>query len=191
VQALGASPRTNLKLKFGQQQPKNPQIKLNFNAGRSTPNPTGGVIDNESLQRQREETGQALNRANRAGSRYATTNGSTPGPASIKRSGSVAGSSDHPSSVVMTEEAQPISNHSAPAFARGPVPGQAHISKSLPTPAMDGQPPPSFAASMTNGGAHSEIAYPQTGNRTLLLESDNPIDRKFRDAGKGEQALIP
>lgn len=63
--------------------------------GSSTPTPTvaGGTIDNESLRRQKEEMGQALNRAQRANSRVHQANGSTPVPSSaavsVRRSMSI------------------------------------------------------------------------------------------------------
>lgn len=179
-------PAAKIRLKFGQQQlpPPGPRVKINMGSNRSTPNPNGGILDSESLKRQREETGLALSRASRPGSRHTPMNGSTPAPAGLRQGGSVGDSSDHQNSALGTEDTRPTSNHSVPDPVRASMSVQNHISKSFPTPAMDGHPP--LAANMVNGTAVPEMTYPQPNSRNLFIESDNPIDRKFRDPGKGK-----
>ena len=61
----------------------------------------------------------------------------------------------------------------------------------LPTPAMDGEPPTVLSAiAGMNGARVPEVSFHQNVGRNIYAESDNPIERKYRDPGKGESDRI-
>ncbi|RMZ83470.1 hypothetical protein DV737_g1597, partial [Chaetothyriales sp. CBS 132003] len=158
VQAAGAAPRARLP-RLSLSQPKRTGIKLKMGTTTPTPNISGGAVDSESLKRQKEEMSQALSRANRRGSR-SLANG-TPDPASSAASVARSLSSVEPSDVTMT----------------GPA---------LPTPVMNGVPP-SMQAPTVNGHQYPDGpgSHGSGLSRSIYSASNNPIERKYRDPGKG------
>lgn len=169
-------------------QPKPPTTVVKF--PRSTSNPAGGIVDPGALRRQKEQTVQALNLA--SGSMTTKlTNGPAPVaimPAPLERMGSGSGSagtppvlSRAPSSRVDVMNFKP--ERSTPLPASLP-----HVSTSLLTPATPGFPPQLAPTPLMNG-YHPVYAPIQTNKP--YVESDSPIERKFRDSGKGiEDALL-
>lgn len=159
--------------------------------GSSTPTPTvlGGTIDSESLRRQKEEMGQALSRAQRANSRVHQANGSTPVPSSaavsVRRSMSAI---TEPQDTAMSDvngRSTPQAQDAALKASQTPAPAQ------LPTPAqeVDSQDP---AAPLTNGvHNHEQSSTPPTRQVVDLYkqQSNNPLERRYRDPGKGKPFL--
>lgn len=165
-------------------QPRPKQIKLKL--GSSTPTPVlpgGAIVDSDSLRRQKEERDHALDRAARATSR-SYTNGSTPVPAiptNLRRSIST----NEPNDVQMSGmNGVPATAHVVEPVKIPVPPGPANI----PTPVMDGEPPHLATASVMNG---DRLPFNNAAVRTSGAEPDNPIERKYRDPGKGlEDALL-
>lgn len=182
MQALGAAPPASIKLTVSQ-PPSQPKLKLNISRA-TTSTPTSAIVETESQRRQKEETGQALIQPSRADSRITTTNGSTPVPQNIKRSNSVTDSQRSGA------ESRPTSNQANTEFLKSSATAQNHVSRSIPTPAMEGYPPQTrFTATPTlNGIIPPENSYAQKP-ASIYAESDNPIDRKYRDPGKGRLRL--
>lgn len=180
------------KPKLTLKQPKPPSTVVKFT--RSTPNPAGGVVDQEALRRQKEETGQALNRASGNVS-LKLTNGAAHVPilpAPLERSASASGSAGTPA-ILSRAPSSRIDLNSVKHETSTPVPPPvSHMSRYLPTPATEGVPP-QYAApvpALSNGYQQPAYAHVQTTPRAYV-ESDNPIERKFRDPGKGiESALL-
>lgn len=178
------------KPKITLKQPKPPSTVVKFT--RSTPNPAGGTVDQDALRRQREETGQALSRAGGSNITLKLTNSSTPVPikaASLERVGSGSGSVGTPP-VLSRAASTRLDNNTIKPETSTPVPPPVnHVSTSIPAPTMQGLPPQPAAAPLVNG-------YQQPGNAPVqtskpYVESDSPIERKFRDPGKGiEDALL-
>ncbi|EXJ88614.1 hypothetical protein A1O1_05544 [Capronia coronata CBS 617.96] len=190
LQSLGAGPRRNLKLSLSQPKPK----ALRLTIGSSTPTPTlvGGTIDSESLRRQKEETGQALSRAQRASSRAAHVNGSTPVPAStppsIRRSVSRATEQRD----VVTTEAKANGTATPQPQAQEPVkaPQPSVPPRQIPTP-VEEVDTPGPVAPLTNGARSQDPPTPQSGNLSSYNQSVIPFERRGRDPGKGlESALL-
>ncbi|KEF54328.1 uncharacterized protein A1O9_09494 [Exophiala aquamarina CBS 119918] len=183
LQDRGAAPRRNLKLSLS--QPTKPKA-LRLTMGSSTPTPTvlGGTIDSESLRRQREETGHALSRAQRANSRVHQANGSTPVPSSaavsVRRSMSAI---TEPKDTVMSDangRSTPQAEDAVLKASQTPGPAQ------LPTPVQESelQDP---AAPLTNGVHNHE--QPATSPKRQVADlskqqSNNPFERRGRDPGK-------
>jgi Bromodomain len=189
LDGLGVIPK---KPKITLKQPKAPSMLVKFT--RSTPNPAGGMVDQDALRRQKEETGQALSRASGHVS-LKLTHGSTPVPimpANLERSGSASGSAGTSAILSRTVSTrQDLSTIKPEASTPVPTPTN-HVSRSFPTPVDEGLPPqyvnPPAATYLPNG-------YQQPGYAPVVTkayqESDNPIERKFRDPGKGiEDALL-
>ncbi|KIX01465.1 uncharacterized protein Z518_09191 [Rhinocladiella mackenziei CBS 650.93] len=185
MRSLGAQPRRNLKLSLSQPKPK----ALRLTMGSSTPTPTviGGTIDSESLRRQKEDMGQALSRAQRANSKGAQVNGSTPVPSSaapsVRRSASLAG--DKPD-VVMAD----VNGISTPKPQEAAPVSQPPGTVQLPTPVREIEPSEP-AAPLANGTRHHEPPTPQPSVHNAYNQSLIPYERRYRDPGKGvESALI-
>ena len=145
----------------------------------ATPGSTisGGTVDSESLRRQKEEMANAVERANRPPSRGVT---STPGPLSTAPSTRRSLSSVEPNgdTIVAGVNGHHVQN---PRTSIPPPPRQ------LPTPVMDGVPPATPTPAPMVNGNHQAFAVP----RSLYSESDNPLERKFRDPGKGRSNSNP
>lgn len=190
LDGLGVMPK---KPKLTLKQPKAPTMLVKFT--RSTPNPAGGMVDQEALRRQKEETGQALSRANGNVS-LKLTNGSTPipiMPAPLERSGSGSGSAGTPSILSRTTSTRQDPSTIKPEASTHVPPPTNHISRSIPTPVVEGLPPhyiaPPAATHLPNG--YQQPAYAPVVTAKAYQESDNPIERKFRDLGRGiEDALL-
>ena len=155
--------------------------------GSSTPQPQSAAftIDSESLRRQKEEMGEALNRA-RASSRGTQVNGSTPvlssAAISVRRSASVA-----------TERTDVKASNANGTSATTPQLATASTANlpandvaQLPTPVQElGTPAP--AAPLTNGFRSHESLTPQGTSKQSVI----PFERQYRDLGKGiESALL-
>ena len=167
VQVAGAGPRAKAP-RLSLSQPKRTQLKLKMGTPGSAI--SGGTVDNEALRRQKEEMAQAVNRANRTSSRGVT---STPAPLSTAPSMRSLSSVEPNGDTLMSGV-----NGTQVQTSRTPIPPPA---RQLPTPVMDGVPSgPLTPAPMVNGN-HQPLAPP----RNIFSESDNPMDRKFRDPGKG------
>jgi hypothetical protein len=158
--------------------------------GSSTPTPTvaGGTIDNESLRRQKEEMGQALNRAQRANSRVHQTNGSTPVPSSaavsVRRSISIITEMQDTAMSDVNGSSTPQAQDTALKSSQTPAPAQ------LPTPVMevDSQ---DAAAPLTNGVHNQEQSVPPPSRQApnAFTQSENPLERRYRDPGKGKPSF--
>ena len=129
---------------------------------------SSGTVDSESLRRQKEEIAQAVDRANRGSSRGVV---STPGPASTTSSLRRSLSSVEPNGDIIM--AGTNGTHTDPRTSIPP--------RQLPTPVMNGIPP---TLGLVNGSKHPDQAFAPP--RNLYSESDNPLERKFRDPGKGK-----
>ena len=136
---------------------------------------SGGTVDSESLKRQKEEMAQAVNRANRGSSRGDT---STPAPLSTAPSMRSLSSVEPNGEIIVAGV-----NGTHVQNSRTPIP---LLSRQLPTPVMDGVPPGLPAPATMVNGTHQPLATP----RSLFSESDNPMERKFRDPGKGMFDLL-
>ena len=169
VQAAGAGPKVKPQ-RLSLSQPKKTGIKLKVGASTPTPNIVGGAVDGESLRRQKEEMSQALNRVSRANSKP-LLNG-TPAPLSSAASLPRSLSSVEPSDVTMTG-------------INGTVPAQqtygSTTNQQLPAPLVNGLPP-IMQAPTVNGHNQNNMAQ---GTRTLFTPPNNPLDRRWRDEGKG------
>ncbi|KIV77162.1 hypothetical protein PV11_08986 [Exophiala sideris] len=187
MQSLGAAPRKNFKLSLS--QPTKPKaLKLKMGSSTPTPNIAGGTVDGDSLRRQKEEMGEALNRARRASSKGTQLNGSTPAPSdtaiSVRRSVSLA--AEQPDAT-MTEAngtdtpqpQHPSKTPQPPRYVSAPTPV-----REVDTPAP-GAPP-------TNGVRSHESVTPQITTRGNAYDSSPiPFERRYRDTGKGlESALL-
>jgi hypothetical protein len=180
VQAAGAGPRAKAP-RLSLSQPKRTQLKLKM--GTPASNISGGTVDSESLKRQKEEMGQALDRANRAPSRGIA--GVTPGPSSAAPSMRRSLSSVEPNGDISSASVNGSHLPLAPDH-RTSIPPTL---RQLPTPVMDGVPPGTPTPGlMMNGNRHSE--HPFAPPRNVFSESDNPMERKFRDPGKGKSCLV-
>ena len=175
AQAAGAGPRVKLP-RLSLSQPKKTGIKLKMGTSTPTANISGGAVDSESLRRQKEEMSQALNRVNRANSR--TLPNGTPAPTSSATSMRRSLSSLEPSDVTMTGMNGTASIQQP---NRPPIPPPT---QQLPIPVMNGIPP-SMQAPTMNGHQYPTAAHNSTISRNVFSASDNPIERKYRDPGKG------
>ena len=168
VQAAGAdSPKLPQRLSLS--QPKKLGLKLKM--GGSTPSASiaGGAIDNASLERQRDETAQALGRA-----RGVPTPAPSTAPSMTRSLSSVEPNGD----VIMsgTNGTAPVTPGLAGSNTQGSIPPQKQS-----TPLLNGT---STSQPQTNGVHHALT-------RSAFAPSDNPMDRKFRDAGKGTLLTTP
>ncbi len=188
MQSLGAAPKKNIRLSLS--QPKQPKA-LRLKMGSSTPQPqtAGFTIDSESLRRQKEEMGEALNRAQRASSRNAQVNGSTPVPSSaaisVRRSASVA---TEQTDMKMTDVNGTSTSTPQPQPALSASKPPAHVQ--LPTPVRE-MDTPGPTAPLTNGTGTQESLTPQGSYQGSSQQSVIPFERQYRDPGKGlESALL-
>lgn len=191
MQEHGVQPR-RVSTKITLSAPKPKQLKLKM--GSTTPTPhlplvAGTTVDSEALRRQKEETAQALSRATRGMSRT-YTNGSTPIPAvstNLRRSVSVSDAqgtrSDQTNGQASTPAPAPVQTKPAQTMP-APPPGPANI----PTPAVVVDPVTLQPPVAINGAARVQT---QQTPRNSQLESSNPIERSYRDPGKGiDDALL-
>jgi hypothetical protein len=122
----------------------------------------------------------ALSRASRADSRGLPDG--TPGPSSTAASMRRSLSSVEPNTDVhmtgMNGNATFQANHSR-------ISGQSFIQQ-LPTPVMNGVPPMQpMQAPVVNGTRYPDASHNSFVGRNVFAASDNPIERKYRDPGKG------
>ena len=166
VQAAGAdSPKVPQRLSLS--QPKKLGLKLKLGGATPTPSFSGGSVDNDALRRQREETQQAL-RASRGASKSLNTPASSSAPSVARSLSSVEPNGD----IIMGGTNGVVSN------THGRI-GEGGAVQKPGTPQVNGSYP-----SQMNGTRVAEAP------RSMLSESDNPMERKFRDSGKGKSSLF-
>lgn len=186
---MGFGPK---RLKLTVKEPTRLKLRVGTPASASTP--VGGSIDNDSLRRQREETGQALARAQSTDKKVAMT----PVPAADtdgKRSMSAAAAATPgvPDSANIEDSSQEDSSR-LPAdgskVAQRSNSQQPPSSQVLPTSGMQ---PPQFANGPPPAGNQygGQINLAPAAIPKAAFERDSPFDRIFRDPGKGECWLGP
>jgi hypothetical protein len=178
------------RLKLTVKEPTRLKLRVGTPASASTP--AGGSIDNDSLRRQREETGQALARAQSTDKKAAVTPASAT-DTNEKRSMSAAATPAVLDSTKLEDSSKEDSSQTvADSTKAAPLSDapQPPSSQSLSTSVMQ---PPQF----TNGllppgnqyGGQINIVPPAIPKPAF--ERDSPFDRIFRDSGKGlEDALL-
>lgn len=169
-----AVPRLSLKTR--------PQPALKLKLGTPTTSLDQWKVDGDALERQKAEMASALEKSRRGTSRA----GSTPGPAvpsSLRRSMSVA----EPNDVEMTGVNGTKADEPTVAETAKPAPP---VPTNIPTPVVDGEPPrlpvkpPNFSGAPLTNGFHQTDSS-RASVPSIYAESNNPIERKFRDPGKG------
>ncbi|KIW23528.1 uncharacterized protein PV07_11720 [Cladophialophora immunda] len=197
MQSLGAQPRRNLKLSLSQPKPK--ALRLTMGSSTPTPNLVGGTIDSESLRRQKEEMGQALSKVQRASSKATQANGSTPVPSSaapsVRRSASLATTTEQADTITSEVKVNGVSSTPQPQEAvRASQPPAPTPAQQLPTPVQEVEIPLPNTAPLTNGARHLERSEPQPSspganpsvpNNNYLNQSVIPMERRYRDPGRG------
>lgn len=187
INKMGFAPK---RLKLTVKEPTRLKLRVGTPAPASTP--VGGSIDSDSLRRQREETGQALARAQSTDKKFSMT----PVPAidmNGKRSMSARatpglvdnakiedGPKEDPTGLpTESGKSAPLSSSQQPASFQN-----------IPTSIIQ---PPQFASGQPPAGNQ----YPSQTNLVPAaipkpaFERDSPFDRIFRDPGKGEEWLWP
>ena len=177
MQTAGAGPRAKAQ-RLSLSQPKRTTIKLTTSASSASPQISGVTVDNESLRRQREEMSQALGRSQRPSSRGVAT--ATPAASSKAPSLPRSLSSVEPNDVSMT------GMNGTTTVPSGQMQYPRSLSGQLPTPAMNGVPPTLTTAPHVNGNYQASSSFTSSASRNAFSVSDNPMDRKYRDPGKGE-----
>lgn len=162
VQAAGAD-SAKVPQRLSLSQPKKSGLKLKLGGATPTPSFSGGSVDNDALRRQREETQQAL-RASRGPSKSFNTPVPSSAPSVARSLSSVEPNGD----IIMGGTNGIVPTASGRIVEGGAVqkPG---------TPLVNG----SYTGQM-NG-----VRVPEAP-RSMSAESDNPMERKFRDPGKGK-----
>ncbi|KIY03582.1 uncharacterized protein Z520_00273 [Fonsecaea multimorphosa CBS 102226] len=199
MQSLGAQPKRNLKLSLSQPKPK--ALRLTMASSTLTPNLVGGTIDSESLRRQKEEMGQALSKVHRANSRAAQVNGATPVPSSaapsVRRSASLATTTEQADTTTNEVKVNGIASTPQPQEAvRASHPPAQNLGQQLPTPVQEVETSLPNTMPLTNGAGHLEPSVPQSSSPTMStnpsVSNDNylnqsviPMERRFRDPGRG------
>ncbi|KIW97618.1 uncharacterized protein Z519_01202 [Cladophialophora bantiana CBS 173.52] len=199
MQSLGAQPRRNLKLSLSQPKPK--ALRLTMGSSTPTRSLVGGTIDSESLRRQKEEMGQALSKVRRASSKSTQVNGSTPVPSSavpsVRRSASLATTTERADTT--TAEAKVNGTTSTPEpqeDARASPPPAQTPAQQLPTPVQEVDVDIANSLPVTNGTGHIEpsarqqpspptAANPMVSSQNYLNQSVIPMERRYRDPGRG------
>ena len=163
-------------------------MKLRVGTPASASTPVGGSIDSDSLRRQREETGQALARAQSTDKKFSMT--PVPAPdTNGKRSMSARatpGVVDNAKTEDSTKEDPSAIPPESGKNAQLSGAQQPASSQNVPTSMMQ---PPQFATGQPPAGGQ------YTGQTNLVpaavpkpaFERDSPFDRIFRDPGKGEE----
>jgi hypothetical protein len=185
ISKIGFGPK---RLKLTVKEPTRLKLRVGTPASASTP--AGGSIDNDSLRRQREETGQALARAQSTDKKGPTT----PAPAADmngKRSMSAVATPGVLDSTKIEESGKEDSNTMPAESSKITQLSDAHQQLSSQTlPTQIAQPPhcatgPQLAGSQYGGQINlAPAAMPKPA-----FERDSPFDRMFRDPGKGKRWL--
>jgi hypothetical protein len=166
VQAAGAdSPKAPQRLSLS--QPKKSGLKLKLGGATPTPSFSGGSVDNDALRRQREETQQAL-RASRGESKSFATPITSAAPSVARSLSSVEPNGD----TIMG--------------------GTNGVNANPNVQGVDGGALQKPGTPMTNGvhsGQMNGIKVAEAP-RKAMTESDNPMERKFRDPGRGEYSIL-
>lgn len=174
---MGLGPR---KLKLNVRAP--PNITLRVNTPASTPGPAGGSIDNDSLRRQREETGQALVRAQSTDKKT----GMTPVP-------SLEAHAAQSMSAVATPAAVDDANVDQSMKVAGLIAQLSDAQQPLNSQSLSNatMQPPQLGTGLPISGSHYggsiNLAPPVVPKAPF--ERDSPFDRVMRDSGKGESRM--
>lgn len=163
VQSVGAPPRVAQRLSLTAPKPK--QLKLTMGSAASPILPN---TENETMRRQSSSRGQNIN-------------GSTPAPASIANSLRRSVSTVDPPEAAMANANGTLTPQ--PSSIADSIRVQVASAQQIPTPAMEGDPPTANGL-YANGHTSDTSLLPNT--RNMFVESDNPLERKYRDPGKGE-----
>ena len=184
---MGFGPK---RLKLTVKEPTRLKLRVGTPASASTP--AGGSIDNDSLRRQREETGQALARAQSTDKSVAMT--PVPAADSIgKRSTSATattGATDgaHAGDKLKEHHYETSVDSAKIALlsdAQHPPSSQSHATPVIQPPQLANGPLP--AGSQYGGQINlAPAAMPKPA-----FERDSPFDRIFRDPGRGKYWLEP
>ncbi|OAP63239.1 hypothetical protein AYL99_02466 [Fonsecaea erecta] len=199
MQSLGARPRRNLKLSLSQPKPK--ALRLTMASSTPTPNLVGGTIDSESLRRQKEEMGQALSRVQRASSKATQVNGSTPVPSSaapsVRRSASLATTTEQADTTTSEVKVNGTTSTPQPQEAvRASQPPAQTPSQQVPSHVQEIEIDLPNTLPLTNGTHHPDPSAPHSSspgtstnppgaNDNYLNQSVIPMERRFRDPGRG------
>ena len=178
---MGFGPK---RLKLTVKEPTRLKLRVGTPASASTP--AGGSIDSDSLRRQREETGQALARAQSTDKKVATT----PVPdanANAKRSMSATATQRVPNSALGEDDSNKEANQVAAdpgQIAKLSDAQQPPNSLTIQTAAIQ---PPQFATGLPLTGSQygGQINLAPASLPKPAFERDSPFDRIFRDTGKG------
>lgn len=179
ISKMGIAPK---KIKLNVKAPTSLKLRFGTPASTSTPGPAGGSIDNDSLRRQREETGQAMIRAQSIDKKT----GGTPVPSIISngaRSMSAVATPGPAEGQTVDEETKGASQTAQLADTQQPP-----TSQQLQTSTM--QPPhPATGAPVPGSHFGGSITLGQAPAPKNALERDSPFDRVMRDPGKGQSLL--
>jgi hypothetical protein len=165
VRATGASaPKARPRLSLS--QPRKQGIKLKVGSSSATPSFVGGTVDDESLRRQKEETSRAV-QASRGDSRGVATPVPSTAPSMTRSLSSVEPNGD----IIMSGV-----NGAGPAT---PINLQDTI-------------PPTKPGYLPNGAGPAQIngVKPMELPRNVRVDSNNPVERHYRDSGKGKQCAL-
>jgi hypothetical protein len=184
---MGFGPK---RLKLTVKEPTRLKLRVGTPASASTP--AGGSIDSDSLRRQREETGQALARAQSTDKKGTVT----PAPAADrngKRSMSAVATPGVGDDTKIEDRGKEDSKAMPAESSKIAQLSDVHQqlgSQNLPTQITQPQhfaTGPQPAGSQYGGQIHlAPAAMPKP-----TFERDSPFDRIFRDPGKGKHCLRP
>ena len=172
-------------------------MTLKFGKEASTPAPGGGLIDSDSLRRQREDTGQALNKAQTRESRESSKvavlgppTGSAPSStvnASRKRSMSAVGTPEIAPPARIEDAVKDSSSEIAVAPGKGAQLSDAQLPPTAQVMPASTMQPPQFAIGPPPPGSQhvGQIGFAPGATMKSAFERDSPFDRVHRDVGKG------
>src|SRR4051812_33597377 len=174
---MGFGPK---RLKLTVKEPTRLKLRVGTPASASTP--AGGSIDNDSLRRQREETGQALTRAQSTDKKVAMTPASAT-DTNEKRSMSATATPGMLDSTKFEDSSKEDSSQTAADSSKAAQPSDAQQppgSQSLSTSAMH---PPQVANGLLPSGSQygGQINLGPAAIPKPAFERDSPFDRIFRD----------
>jgi hypothetical protein len=179
---MGFGPK---RLKLTVKEPTRLKLRVGTPASASTP--VGGSIDDDSLRRQREETGQALARAQSTDKRVAMT--TVPAVDTNGKRSMSAAATPGVFDGAKVEDSSKEDSRQMPSdsskIAQLSDAQQPPSSQVLSTPVMQ---PPQFATGPPPAGSQygGQINLAPAAMPKPAFERDSPFDRIFRDPGKGE-----
>lgn len=178
---MGFGPK---RLKLTVKEPTRLKLRVGTPASASTS--LGGLIDNDSLRRQREETGQALARAQSADKKVAVT----PGPApdtNGKRSMSAAATPGVVDSAKVEDSGKDDAQATPAESTKTAQPSDVQLPPNAQTNSAPTTQPPQSATGQPPvlGPYGGQINFVHAAAPKAAFERDSPFDRIFRDPGKG------